>query len=271
MIRWFTVLCFSSPLWLSCEKQGRRPESDAGSGSHRHAPQSPLAGISQSRKAHESARTDSVTTEQDRASEAASKIWEMIHVDPVAAWRDLESRNIPEDDHRAYLGQCTMILTERDRDAALDWVRSLPSSTDRAYALSRLAVAWAADDPAAAADFLKTQGIHGHDDMVAAVQVLQLWAQRSGADASVWALSLSSSSLRQSGLEAVSEQWFLHDAPGYGRWLANQQQSETFPVLLAATTEVLLRQIPEKRGDFLQQWPEGLRQQVLHSPEPGSD
>jgi hypothetical protein len=271
MIRWFTVLCFSMPLWHSCEKQGRRLESGAGSVSHRHAPQSPLASISQSRKAHESTSTHPVTTEQDRAYELVKKIWNVIHDDPVAAWRDVELRNIPEDDRRAILGQCTMILTGRDRDAALDWVRSLPSSTDRAYALSRWAVVWAADDPAAAADFLKTQGIHGHDDMVAAVQILQLWAQRSGADASVWALSLSSSSLRQSGLEAVSEQWLLHDAPGYGRWLANQQQSGTYSTLLAATREVLLRQIPEKRRDFLQQWPEALRQQVLSAVESVSD
>lgn len=271
MIRWFTVLCFCLPLWISCEKQGQRLESGAGSGSHRHAPQSPLASISQSRKAHESRSIHPITAEQDRADELAKKIWNAIHDDPVAAWRDVELRNIPEADHRAILAQCTMILTERDRDVALDWARSLSSSIDRAYALSRWAVAGAAEDPAAAAEFLKAKGIHGHDDMVAAVQILQLWAQRSGVDASAWALSLPSSSLRQSGLEAVSEQWFVHDAPGYGRWLATQQQSEAYPLLLAATSEVLLRQIPEKRRDFLQQWPEALRQQVLSAVESVSD
>jgi hypothetical protein len=271
MIRWFTLLCISSPLWVSCEKQGRRTESGAESESKHLAAYAPSAVVSQSRKDHEATRPHSAPTEKDRDSETTKKIWEMIHDDPVVAWRDVELRNIPEDERRAFLGQCTLILTERDRDAALDWATSLTSSFDRAYALSRLAVAWAAEDPAAAAEFLKKQGIHGHDDMVAAVQILQLWAQRSGPDASAWALTLSSSSLRQSGLEAVSEQWFLHDAPGYGRWLVNQQQAEMYPALLAASSEVLSRQIPEKRRDYLQQWPEALRQQVLNFVESASD
>lgn len=270
MIRWFTMLCISSSLWLSCEKQGRRTEADVESESERGASHSPLAGVSQSRKAHEARGLPPVPTEEDRASEAAKKLWNMIQNDPVAAWRDLESQDISEDDRRAFLGECVTILTERDRNAARDWVANLVSATDRAYAFSRFAVAWAAEDPAAAAEFLKKQGIHEHDDMVAAVQILQQWAQRSGTDATAWALGLPSS-LRKSGLEAVCEQWFLHDAPGYGRWLENQQQSDAYVMLLAASCEVLSGQIPEKRRELLQQWPDGLRQQILNSLRPAAD
>ncbi len=269
MKRWTTVLCLSSPLWFACEKQGRQVDPDPQSDSAGHSRQSHSAVVSQSRKALESTQLDSAPSEQDQPDEVIKKIWNMVERDPHAAWREVESRSIPEQERRALLGHCAMILTERDRDAAVDWASSLADREDRLYAFSRFAVAWAAEDPAEAAEFLKKQGIHGQDDMVAVVQILQIWAQRSGADASAWALSLSSS-LRQSALEAVSEQWFLRDARGYGQWLASQPQGESCQILVSAASEVLSRQIPEKRRDFLQEWPESLRHQMMGSAEPAS-
>lgn len=268
MIRWHSMLWMTWPLWFACEKQGPRDpfsrKSEASiPDSRRH-----FTTVSEARRTYDIEQSHTEMSDPLGDAVGEEGIWSMIEEDPCGAWRHVESQKIADQQRQAILSRCVMTLTNRDRDSALHWVANLASPIDRRYAQSRLAVAWAAHDPAEAAGFFLKQGIHGHDDEVAAIQILQLWGQRSGADAIAWALTLPTSSLRKSGLEAVSEQWFLVDSAGYGQWLVKQKQSDSYEDLLAASSEVLGRQVPEKRRELLQAWPEILQQRVLSDAAP---
>lgn len=260
MIRWPVVVLMTWPLWFACEKQGHSPDDGTSPESSR---EQKTTGISQSRRAHESSQSRVETSDEAKLESLVRHIWISIDTDPVAAWQRVVSHDIPEDQRRSMLAQCVTILMMRDRDAAIDWVENATAGAEKEFAVSRVAVAWAATDPQAAAEFLRSKGIEGHDDEVAVVQILQFWAQRSGPEASTWAFSLPTEFLRQSGLEAVSEQWFLHDAAGYGQWLSNRETGPMYDVLVAAAGHTLQGHIPEMRQEFLKQWPAELRQRVL--------
>ena len=265
MMRFSAVVWMSWPLWFACEKQ---EQSIDGVTSEESSGIRNSTGISQSRRSHESAQLHQTTSGEEQADAVVRKIWDSISADPAAAWSSVESQALPEDQRRSLLAQCTTIYTLQDRDAALQWAENATLGEEREFAISRIAVAWAASDPKAAAEFLRSKGIAGHDDEVAAVQILQLWAQRSGPEASIWAFSLPSESLRQSGLEAVSEQWLIHDAAGCGEWLSRQETGPLYDAVVAAAAEALDRHIPEIRQLYLQRWPAELRQRVAMPSDP---
>ena len=265
MRRFSAVVWMSWPLWFACEKQEQSIDgvtSESSSGLRNST------GISQSRRSHESAQLHQNKSAEEEIDAVVRKIWDSIAADPASAWSSVEAQTLPEDQRRSLLAQCTTIFTLQDRDAAIHWAENATMGEEREFAISRIAVAWAASDPKAAAEFLRAKGIAGHDDEVAAVQILQLWAQRSGPEASTWAFSLPSESLRQSGLVAVSEQWLIHDAAGCGEWLSRQEPGSLHDAVVAATTEVLYRQIPEIRQKYLQRWPTELRQLVTKPSDP---
>jgi hypothetical protein len=255
------VLC-SWPLFFACEKQG--PSADAEEAEKKQRADV-SAHVSQSRRAH--AATSSHSQEKTADEVRIKEAWVLVYRDPVAAWTMVE--NISDRRERQLiLDQCATSLAERDRSVAIEWANHLPMEEEKKMALARIAVVWSAEEPMPAAVFLQKQNITGLTYEIAAVEILQFWAQRSGPEAAAWALSFPASPLRLSGLDAVSSQWFERDAAEFGRWLAAEESASVRDEFIASSARVITPHIAEKRQAYLRDWPQPLRERVEAAAEP---
>lgn len=257
----FIALC-SWPLFFACEKQGPGADSaDAEQKQGAHA----SSHVSQSRRTH--AATSSSAGEKDTDEMLLKEAWVAVYRDPLAAWTMVEKISDTRERH-LILDQCATSLAERDRSAAIEWANQLSNEDEKKIALARIAVVWSAEEPMPAAVFLQKQNITGLTYEIAAVQILQFWAQRSGPEAAAWALSFPASPLRLSGLDAVSSQWFERDAAEFGRWLAAEESASVLDEFIASSARVITPHIAEKRQAYLRDWPQPLRERVDAATEP---
>lgn len=255
------ALC-SWSLLFACEKQ--RLDADAVD-AEKKQPAHVSARVSEARRAHEATSSNAAGDTADGM--LLKEAWVVVYRDPLRAWNMVEKISDTRG-RELILDQCATALAERDRSAAIAWAGQLSHAEERNIALARIAVVWSAEEPMPAATFLQKQNITGLTYEIAAVQILQFWAQRSGPEAAAWALSFPASPLRLSGLDAVSSEWLQRDAAEFGRWLGAVESASVQDEFIASSARAITPQISEKRQAYLRDWPQHLRERVEAATEP---
>jgi hypothetical protein len=140
-----------------------------------------------------------------------------------------------------------------ERNAAFDWLASLPDPATRAAALGKVGYSWIYQEPDAVREFIA--GPHGN---LASQQMINTYAQNQAAKnpeaAMAWASGLSADrafEARRSVLQAWL--WSRPEAAAeYARSLPAGAERES---AIFAVTQALARQTPAKAGDWVRSLP----------------
>jgi hypothetical protein len=260
MIRLAPTWMVMLPLLFSCEKQAARTDQVA---LDEAAKPMRAASTSQSRQSSEASQRAKPERGAGVAEENnLSELWQLADEDPIVAWERAQDLGESWEKRKVLLEQCALTLAAQDLERAETWVSSLPVTDERQAAAARVALVLAAKDPEHAMRFIEQQGSGGHSLEVAAVQVLQLWAQSSGAEAAARALAIPASPLREAGLRGVTEQWLQLDAAAYGNWLSTLTSAESQQQMVDATAKVLGERTSDQRQQVLKTFSPELQQQI---------
>lgn len=140
-------------------------------------------------------------------------------VDPATAL-SLAGEFVTGQKRDEYVNSVVHAWAEADPEEAARWTRRLPDADQRGRLQGSIAIEWAQQSPAAAADFVATEISAGGRQEEAALTVALRWASLDPAAAAGWVERFSSGELRTRMLRGVISYWTARDAGAAQGWIA---------------------------------------------------
>jgi hypothetical protein len=237
---------------LGCDKAEKTNSASAGEVSNKpaitksHRPDTPAERKTHLREELKTATENEVP--EIRAHAIAEVAWNAIDLEPEIALNALSKLSTDNPERIRLLHHHAMRLAESNVEDALAWADTLGSETETAAAKQKIALVIAADDPQKAASLLSDIGLAGRDFDVAAVQVLQLWSQKSPTDAAAWVVMFPAGDSRSAGIKAVLTSWLGNDAKAAFAWPASLT-NETLRAEAEKELQNALLELPNDRRD----------------------
>ncbi len=161
----------------------------------------------------------------------------------------------------ATLQSLAEMMARKGVDRALQWVESLPTAQEIAWARQLVGLALAQTDAA-----LGAQVVLQHHDRRGALDeveqsVLQLWAGSNAPEALAWVRQLPQGDGRQEALLSVCEPWVKEDAAAAFAWIGAADK-ETKTEMITAMAVVLAGFADPARNGFLDQAEPAIREEI---------
>lgn len=149
---------------------------------------------------------------------------------------------------------CVSQLMKSSRNAALAWSESLREPSLVEMAREQIAIEVAETEPQHAIELLSESGSAGESDQTIE-HVLQIWTEKSPADAATWASRLPAGESRNSRLKTVVNQWLLSNPATSTAWVSSLRE----PDLRSESIRLM--------AESLQGYPPFIRESMLKSAD----
>lgn len=193
-----------------------------------------------------------LTDPVERGKVIAEIAWNAAELDPELA-REAFGKLETDSPERLLLARhFAMRMAEEDPEQAINWSATLESEMEIAAARGQVALVISETDPQRAANLLSETGIAGHEFDVAAVQVLDRWADKAPSDAAAWVLLFPEGESREAGLKAVVSRWAETDSKTMFSWISGLPDGDIRNEARQAAADLLGEMPPENRGAWLE-------------------
>ncbi|MGZ0656922.1 hypothetical protein ACWPKO_05270 [Coraliomargarita sp. W4R53] len=170
-------------------------------------------------------------------------------IDPAAAMSWLQSQHSGSERLRGMLEVVALWATE-DSESALLWLESNAQGLARLETLNNGVELWAASNPTAAAEWIDGMANDG-SKATAAKALAAKWAQSEPEAAANWVANLPDGPIRQEATQALADSWIQQDAKAASIWALSEAEFNGNYDLLNKSIREYSKQSPEDAESFV--------------------